>query len=127
VRLLLDTHTLIWAVSDPDKLSTLVKKLIVNPSNSVFVSAASAWEIGIKMALGKLDFPLERLRLVMRDTGFVELPVSIHHATLVRGLPPFHKDPFDRMLIAQAIAEQMIILTRDPIFREYPVPSHWDA
>lgn len=125
MRLLLDTHTLIWALSEPGRLSPAARALIEDSANEVFTSAASAWEIAIKAGLGKIDFPLEDLSREMEAAGFIELPVSIRHAILVRGLPQYHRDPFDRLLVAQAIAEQVVLVSRDPALHAYPVPIRW--
>ncbi len=125
MRLLLDTHALIWALADPDRLPRPVRSAIESPRNLVFVSAASAWEIAIKSALGKIDFPLETLPSALETTHFAELPIGVRHAIRLKQLPRRHRDPFDRILIAQALVEALAVVTSDPVFRQYPVKSFW--
>jgi len=122
VRLLLDTHTLVWW--DSGKLPRAVSRRIER-AETVFVSAVVAWEIAIKSALGKIvaKTPLEP---VLEDYGFVELPILLRHADTVRTLAPHHRDPFDRLLIAQAIIEDLVIVSADPILKSYGVPVVWD-
>lgn len=120
-RLLLDTHVLLWALADPHRLKAAVRKRIEAGANEVYVSAASAWEMEIKQALGKLEVPRD-LEEQLRAARFVELPVRIQHAVELRTLPPHHRDPFDRLLIAQAKVEQLSIVTRDRKFDRYGVP-----
>ena len=127
MKFLLDSHALIWALSDPERLPEPVRALIEDPAHEIFVSAASAWEIAIKVGLGKIEFPLKALSAVLADTGFIELPVQFRHAVLVADLPLHHRDPFDRILVAQAIAEQLTLLSRDPLLRPYPVPILWQG
>lgn len=124
---LLDTHTLIWALSAPERLPGAVRHLIEDPNNAIFVSAASAWEIAIKTALGKLDFPLATLPKALNDCDFAELPISVAHTLQLSALPQHHRDPFDRLLIAQAIAEGMTLVSRDPLLRLYQVAVRWDS
>ena len=119
-RLLLDTHVLIWAVENSPRLGAGMRESITNPENDVFVSAATIWEIAIKRALGKLSFPSDVGDTVRRD-GFTELPVTFHHAEQAGGLPRHHGDLFDRMLVAQAQAEGLTIVTEDPIIPRYGV------
>ena len=119
-RLLLDTHVLIWAVENSPRLGADAREIITDPGNEVFVSAATIWEIAIKRALGKLSFPSDVGDTVRRD-GFTELPVTFHHAEQAGGLPRHHGDLFDRMLVAQAQAEGLIIVTEDPIIPRYGV------
>jgi PIN domain nuclease of toxin-antitoxin system len=90
------------------------------------VSAASVWEATIKSGLGKLSLPLDRLDAIIDDAGFIELPVTRGHALEIRHLPPLHRDPFDRLLIAQARHERLTLVTRDPAIRRYPVDTLWD-
>jgi PIN domain nuclease of toxin-antitoxin system len=122
MKLLLDTHALLWWLDDPTKLADTAQAAIREPENAVYVSAATAWEIAIKQALGKLDAP-DNLREVLLACQFVPLPVTVEHAMGVRSLPLHHHDPFDRMLVAQAIVEGMTIVTRDASVLRYPVPS----
>jgi len=121
VRLLLDTHTLLWW--DDDRLPRRVTTAIQN-ADVVFVSAVTAWEIAIKSSLGKL-VARATVEDVLADYGFSSLSVSVGHADAVRSLAPHHRDPFDRLLIAQAQAEDLAIVTRDPAFRLYDVPLKW--
>ena len=119
-RLLLDTHVLIWAVENSPRLGADAREIITDPGNEVFVSAATIWEMAIKRALGKLSFPSHVGETVRRD-GFTELPVTFHHAEQAGGLPRHRGDLFDRMLVAQAQAEGLIIVTEDPIIAQYGV------
>ncbi len=123
MRLLLDTHILLWALGDPRKLSKPVRQQIEDTENEVFYSPASIWEIAIKNTLGRSDFHAEPAAIVtaLRASGFVELPIRSRHAVEAAALPALHKDPFDRMLIAQARSEPMVLLTRDSFLAEYPV------
>jgi PIN domain nuclease of toxin-antitoxin system len=121
MRLLLDTHTLIWW--DDDQLPRRVTATIQS-ADVVFVSAVTAWEIAIKSALGKLE-ARGTVEKVVADYGFSSLPISVRHADAVRTLAPHHRDPFDRMLIAQAQSEDLAIVTRDPVFGLYDVSLRW--
>jgi PIN domain nuclease of toxin-antitoxin system len=112
MRLLLDTHVYIWAVMDSRKLTQAARKLIVD-ADEVFVSSASIWEASIKVGLGKLDVDVNRLVSEIEGSGFVELPVRAVHAALVRDLPEIHRDPFDRILVAQAMSEPLRLITAD--------------
>ncbi|NCF66159.1 MAG: PIN domain-containing protein [Chloroflexi bacterium] len=121
MNLLLDTHVFLWAVDNNPNLSTNAREAIIEGSNIVYVSAATAWEISIKRAIGKLRIPesdyLEELRL----HRFTPLSITTEHALAVEKLPLFHKDPFDRMLIAQAQMEKLTLVTRDQRLTEYDV------
>ena len=119
-RLLLDTHTLLWWLEDSPKLDEAAYQAIADPRNEVFVSAASLWEIAIKQMLGKLRAP-DHLGATVTREGFVEIPVSFFHAEQAGKLPLLHKDPFDRMLVAQAQAEGLSIITRDANIPRYGV------
>ncbi|MBV1790676.1 type II toxin-antitoxin system VapC family toxin [Marinobacterium sp. D7] len=119
-RLLLDTHVLLWWLSDDAVLGTKAKEVIANPQNQVYVSAASTWEISIKRSLGKLQTP-DDMSSIIEEEGFLPLPVSLYHGDQAGQLPDLHKDPFDRMLIAQAQAEGLIIVTHDEAVTQYPV------
>ncbi len=117
MRLLLDTHLLLWALGSPSKLPAGARRLIM--SSEVFVSAASLWEISIKAGLGKLAAdPIEVLG-ALEPAGFLQLPVTGEHAAGVIRLPPLHRDPFDRLLVAQALAEPMRLLTNDTVLAGY--------
>lgn len=117
MRLLLDTHLLLWALGSPSKLSARSRKEI--EAADVYASAASIWEISIKSALGKLDADPADVLAAVDPAGFTMLSISGLHAAKVVQLPPLHKDPFDRMLIAQALSEPMILYTDDDILRGY--------
>jgi PIN domain nuclease of toxin-antitoxin system len=117
VRVLLDTHLLLWALGAPSKLTVATRKQIEGAE--VFVSAASIWEISIKSALGKLEADPKEVLAAISPAGFSLLPISGEHAARVRELPPHHKDPFDRMLVAQASVEPLILLTNDDALRPY--------
>lgn len=121
MRLLLDTHILIWWLADDPALPAAAGAVIENRSSEVFVSAASIWEIGIKCALGRLDFPMDRVDDVLADAGFTPLGIDVAHAVRAGALPPHHQDPFDRMLVAQAQHEGLTIVSADPKIRLYAV------
>ncbi len=121
MRLLLDTHVLIWALSEPARLSAETRSLLEDSGNEVFFSAASIWEIAIKARLGRADFN-QRSGEVSRNalaTGFVELPVLADAARRVETLPLYHRDPFDRLLVAQAMAGPLQLFTADPLLAPY--------
>ncbi len=115
MRILLDTHVFIWAVTDDPRLTPASRKLI-EEAESVHVSAVSIWEIAMKSALGKIDADAEEMAQAIKGSGFAELSVSTAHAAQVAKLPLLdnHKDPFDRLLVAQSMAEPLILLTADP-------------
>lgn len=121
MRLLLDTHMFIWACADLDRLSRAEQKAIADPDNDIFVSAATAWEIAIKRALGRLDFRVERFEEFASSLEFEPLPVTARHAIAAGALPRHHNDPFDRMLVAQAQREGLTLVTADPMIRRYEV------
>ena len=121
MRLLLDTHLLLRALGDPDRLESGTRDLIEDAGNDVLFSAASLWEIAIKAGLGRADFAMrpEAVAHAARATGFSELPVRADVAALVVDLPTHHRDPFDRLLVAQAIAESAMLYTVDPLLPPY--------
>ncbi len=119
MSLLLDTHVVLWWLMDDDTLSTEVKERIDTEAD-VLISAASVWEIAIKQALGKLTGPPDLLDIVA-SSGLVELPIRSRHAVAAGGLPPLHRDPFDRMLVAQARCDELTLMSRDPLVRQYDV------
>lgn len=124
MKLLLDTHLLLWAAGDPDRLSAVACALIGAPENELWFSAASVWEIAIKRGLGREDFQVNP-RLLCRgllDNGYRELLVGSAHAVAIDSLPPLHKDPFDRLLVAQAMVEGITLLTADASVAQYPGP-----
>jgi PIN domain nuclease of toxin-antitoxin system len=118
MRLLVDTHIFLWAMSG-DKQLTKKAEAIMLSAETVFVSAASIWEISIKSGIGKLDADVNELVARMEEAGFRELPVTAAHAAAVRNLPDIHRDPFDRMLVAQAITEPLRLLTDDDTVGRY--------
>jgi PIN domain nuclease of toxin-antitoxin system len=119
--LLLDTHVLLWTLDAPQRLPEDVVAQIESPETTVYFSAASIWEIAIKVALGKIDFPYspEDIAQAAKDTGFVELPVSAAHGAKVAHLPLHHRDPFDRLLIAQALLMPAQLMTADAALMPY--------
>lgn len=126
MRLLLDTHALVWSLLEPERIPARLRATLIDPGHTVYVSAASIWEVAIKAGLGKLAFPLDRLEAITDEAGFSELPVTSAHALEVRHLPLHHRDPFDRLLIAQAQHERLTLVTRDPDVRRYPVDTLWN-
>ena len=124
MKLLLDTHLLLWAAGDPERLSAEARALIGAPENELWFSAASLWEIAIKSGLGREDFQVNArlLRRGLLDNGYRELPVGSEHAVAIDSLPPLHKDPFDRLLVAQARVEGITLLTTDDAVAQYPGP-----
>ncbi len=121
MRLLLDTHVLLWWLADDPRLEDRARQAIADGANVVLVSAASAWEIAIKRAMGKLEAP-EDLPAALGASGFEALATSVDHAIAAGALPRHHADPFDRMLVAQALAEELTIVTADDDFAGYGVP-----
>ena len=124
MKLLVDTHLLLWAASAPDKLPAAARDLIDDSENSLLFSVASIWEIAIKRDLGRDDFKVDPrlLRRGLLDNGYEELAITSEHAVSVDSLPPIHRDPFDRLLIAQATVEGIILLTADEHVGDYPGP-----
>jgi PIN domain nuclease of toxin-antitoxin system len=126
--LLLDSHTMLWFFWDDPKLSTRAKTLIEDPGNRKLVSMATCWEIAIKAGLGKLTLGEPSQSFLTREiprNNFELLSISMDHATSVESLPQHHKDPFDRLIVAQAIAENVAIVSSDPAFDAYPVKRLW--
>jgi PIN domain nuclease of toxin-antitoxin system len=124
MTLLLDTHVLLWWLDNHKALSTTARGAIQDGRNTVFVSAATAWEISIKRALGKLRAP-EPLEEAIEANRFVPLPITLQHARIAGSLPRHHEDPFDRMLIAQAQVETLTLVTHDESLAAYGVPILW--
>lgn len=122
--LLLDTHLLLWAAGQPERLSDEARRMLSEPRNALWFSAASLWEITIKHGLGRRDFRVDPhvLRRGLLENGYAELPITSQHAMATVHLPPIHKDPFDRMLVAQAESEGALLLTSDEIVAHYPGP-----
>ena len=124
MRLLLDTQILLWAVNQPDRLSAPARTLLTHSDHDLLFSPASLWEIVIKNALGRDDFRVEPriLRRGLLDNGYAELPITSEHAVNIESLPPLHKDPFDRILLAQAFTEGITLLTSDVQVARYGGP-----
>jgi len=118
MRLLLDTHIVIWALSEPEKLSDKAKAIIQN-ADQLFVSSASIWEMAIKSSIGRLDINLDVTTEELARLGVIELPISWQHSKYVKSLAHHHRDPFDRLIISQAICEPLILLTHDKMFAKY--------
>jgi PIN domain nuclease of toxin-antitoxin system len=123
MKLLLDTHILMWAAGNPERLSTDARTLLNDPESELFFSAASLWEIAIKNNLGRADFQVNArlLRRGLLDNGYQELAISSVHAVSIDSLPMIHKDPFDRILVAQAMVEGITLLKADSVVAQYPV------
>ena len=119
MRLLLDTHVLLWWLADDRKLAKPAREIIANPDNDVHVSSASVWEAAIKAALGRLEIELDDLEDAIVRNGFRPLPVGFRHAITAGRLPSVHRDPFDRMLVAQASVEELRVVSHDRIFERY--------
>ncbi|MEZ6038476.1 MAG: type II toxin-antitoxin system VapC family toxin [Planctomycetota bacterium] len=119
-RYLLDTHTVLWWLGEPEKLSKAARELIADGRSELFFSAASVWEMSIQRALGRLSFP-GNLPDVLRKQRITLLPIAMPHALAVGDLPAHHTDPFDRMLVAQANVEGLVVVTRDAVFESYGV------
>ena len=124
MRLLLDTHLLLWAARPSPRLSRQARRLIDDWDNELVVSTASLWEIAIKSGLRRPDFPVDAalFRRNLLNNGYQELAVTGEHAVAVVNLPPLHRDPFDRILVAQSIVEGITLLTSDPRIAQYPAP-----
>lgn len=124
MKLLLDTHLLLWAAGNPERLSAETQALLSVPDHELIFSAASLWEITIKRGLGRADFQVDArlLRRGLLDNGYHELPIGSEHAVAIDSLPSIHKDPFDRLLVAQALVEGITLLTGDEIVAQYPGP-----
>ena len=124
MNLLLDTHLLIWAASTPERLSSEALSLLQNANYQLYFSAVNLWEITIKRRLGRQDFRLDPSLLYrgLIENGYTELAVTSFHCIALEQLPAIHKDPFDRMLVAQAVSEGMLLLTSDSVIAEYPGP-----
>ena len=124
MNLLLDTHLLIWAASMPERLSSAASKLMEQPENQLYFSAPSLWVITIKLGLGRPDFIVDPslLHRGLIENGCTELVLKSTHSLTLDQLPPIHKDPFDRMLVTQAIFEGMLLLTTDSVVAQYPGP-----
>ena len=126
--LLIDTHAVIWFITEDSKLPLKTKKIIENSENNCYVSIATYWEIAIKHSLGRLnlDSDLENIFQIIEKTGFEILPITTNQILINAGLPHHHQDPFDRIIIAQAIIEDLKIVTKDGQFENYQVSLVWD-
>lgn len=124
MKVLLDTHVLLWAASEPARIPKRARLLIEDPDNEILFSAANLWEIAIKRSLGREDFRVDPrvLRRALLDNGYEELPITSEHVIHIDQLPPKHKDPFDRVLVAQATVEGITLLTNDQQVADYPGP-----
>jgi PIN domain nuclease of toxin-antitoxin system len=124
MKLLLDTHLLLWAAGEPRRLPKQARILIDNPDNELLFSGASLWEVVIKRGLGREDFAVDArlLRRGLLDNGYSELPIVSEHVVAIDSLPPIHKDLFDRILVAQATVEGVTLLTNDSLVLQYPGP-----
>lgn len=121
MNLLPDTHVVLWWLDDHPSLTSHAREALADPDNTVYLSAVVVWEIRIKEAIGKLDVP-PNLEPVLAEQSFVDLPVTVQHAHAVARLPGVHRDPFDRMLVAQAKIEGFHVVTHDRVFAKYGVP-----
>lgn len=126
--LLIDTHAVIWFITEDPKLPKKTRQLLADVNNKCFVSIASFWEIAIKNSLGRLDLNSDLINIfrIIEETGFELLPVTLNHILFNSKLNFYHQDPFDRMIIAQAFEEQLIIVTKDEKFAGYEVALIWD-
>jgi PIN domain nuclease of toxin-antitoxin system len=124
VRLLVDTHAALWLLGEDKRLSSTADQMLTDTSNEVLLSAAVVWEVAIKRSLGKLDAP-DGFAGMLLDVGAMPLAVSVDHASAVRSLPWHHRDPFDRLLVAQAVLEDAVLLSGDDRLRAYDVRVAW--
>lgn len=120
MRLLIDSCVLVWWLGNPASLAKEAREAIADPTNEVYFSAASVWELGLKIRKGKLTMPIDFASVLSAD-GFSPLSVTVDHAARSLTLPALHEDPFDRLLVAQAIAEGLVMVTRDEVIRDYPL------
>jgi len=127
MRLLLDTHAFLWWATDPDQLSAPVLQACIDPDTTVLVSLVSAWELQIKAQLGKLQVTtsLDHLFQTQQRNGVQLLPITLGHILHLDQLPLHHKDPFDRLLLAQAIQDELVLVSKDRVFQDYPVSLFW--
>lgn len=127
MKLLLDTYVFMWYDNDPEKLSRRVQELCKDPEHVLLLSVASIWEMQIKSQLEKLQLrmPLPEIVREQQENGIEVLPIEPAHIFALNSLPGHHKDPFDRLLIAQAIVEEAVLLTADPLIQQYPIKTEW--
>ena len=128
MNLLVDTHALIWFITDNNKLPINTKKFIESNDNDCYVSIATFWEIGIKNSIGRLDLnsDLQKIFQLIEESGFDILPITTNHILQNADLELYHQDPFDRIIIAQAMVEKMTIITKDTQFKNYNIPIVWE-
>jgi PIN domain nuclease of toxin-antitoxin system len=128
MNLLIDTHALIWFITDNDKLPLKTKQIIENKENNCYVSIATYWEIGIKNSIGRLDLnsDLKTIFQIIEETGFEALPITTNQILRNANLEFYHQDPFDRIIIAQSLVEKMTIITKDSQFENYNIPIIWE-
>ena len=124
MRLLLDANTFLWWVTNSPRLSVMARDAIADDTNAILVGIGSLWELAIKRSIGKLDFPHD-FKAVLSNEAFELLPISFEHLQALEALPLHHRDPFDRLLIAQSIAENVAVVTNDPKFALYDVRVFW--
>ena len=128
MKVLLDTHVFLWWIMDDPRLSAKAREMIAAPETIVYVSAATVWEIAVKSQIGKLSLaqPVKQyIPTQMTTNGFIDLPITLDHALHIHSLPLHHRDPFDRMLVAQSQLEDMPILSADPLLSRYTVDIIW--
>ena len=128
MNLLLDTHTLIWAVDDPSKLGPQAVTALQDPANDLLLSAATIWEIAIKVGLGKLSLSMpyrQWMNQAITDLGMTVLPITVEYADVQVNLPKHHGDPFDRLLVAQSQVENIHLVSADPVFDQYGINRLW--
>ncbi len=127
MKFVLDTHTFIWWDSDPSRLSAQARAILPDPTVTVLLSVVSVWEILIKLQLGKLSLglPIAQIVAQQQGNGIHVLPIILDHVLALEGLPFIHKDPFDRLLVCQAMAENAVLLSADPVLAQYPVQVLW--
>lgn len=125
MRLLLDTHILLWATHQPERLSVAAQHVLEDPESTLYFSVISLWEVGVKRTLNRPDFRFDPrdLRESLLDHGYLELVVSAEHALAIEALPPLHRDPFDRFLLCQARVEGLTLVTNDKLVTQYAVPT----
>jgi len=129
MHLLLDTHLLVWAMGSPERLPNGLAEMLEDPSHTPLFSVASLWELVIKQGLNRTDFNVQPslLRRALLESGWQELPIAANHVLAVADLPPLHRDPFDRLLLAQAKADGLLLITADQQLATYPGPIRWMA
>ncbi len=127
MRLLLDTHIILWATLTPEVLPTEFRALLEDDANQLVFSAANIWEVAIKQKRAGFDVDSRVLRRTLRESDYTELAITSEHAAAVASLPPIHRDPFDRILIAQTLVENLVLVTSDPVVARYPAPVRYAA